>query len=442
MRVANSVLDLPSDYRCHGIEDKGGHVEAKVVRDKRPQRCPKCGKGNAVVHGHVRRCAYHVPVKSKPCVLVVDLRRYRCRRCGKTFFEPLGIISEASPHVTVDLEAWVIGQVRLCRSFSEITRGCGASADIVQKVVNAAPLPKAHLPRHLCVDEFHAFSRRGAYAGGTRQYWTVFVDGGDGRLIDVIEGHDKASVEAWLRRFPKPERLAVETFTCDMYDAFWRAARAQLPAATVCVDKFHVVALVKNAFEDARRRIAKRPGKPTSDAKKIWKLLVADRARLLQAPRARHWQSQEELNAKAAERRNAALFRIAEALAGDDANHRELRMAYLMLQAFYAWAAASFATEQKCREALSNWISQAEGCGVREMATAARSIREVKALVVNAYMTGHTNAYAENVNKRIKDVKRRSCGFTKCENMRRRLLLAFGCPPPKEGGVPLPNRDE
>lgn len=72
------------------------------------------------------------------------------------------------------------------------------------------------------------------------------------------------------------------------------------------------------------------------------------------------------------------------------------------------------------------------GCGVGEMATTARSIREVKGLVINAYMTNRTNAYAENVNERTKDVKRRSCGFTKCENMRRRLLIAFGSPQPGE----------
>ena len=113
-----------------------------------------------------------------------------------------------------------------------------------------------------------------------------------------------------------------------------------------------------------------------------------------------------------------------------------------MLQLFYEWSSADFASAEECRKALSNWISQAEGCGVKEIARAARSIKEVKALVVDAWMTGRTNAYAENVNRKIKDVKRRSCGFTKCENMRRRLLLAFGYPPLEKGGVPLPNYNE
>lgn len=110
-----------------------------------------------------------------------------------------------------------------------------------------------------------------------------------------------------------------------------------------------------------------------------------------------------------------------------------------MLQLSCEWAAADFANGRGHREAPSGWTGRAEGCRAEKISKAARSIKEVKALVVDAYMTGRTNAYAENVNKKIKDVKRRSCGFTKCENMRRCLLLAFGYPPLEKGGVPLPN---
>lgn len=105
-------------------------------------------------------------------------------------------------------------------------------------------------------------------------------------------------------------------------------------------------------------------------------------------------------------------------------------------------SAADFEIADGCRKALSSWISRAEGCGVRKVARAARGIKEAKALVADAYITGHTNAYTENVNKKVKDVERRSCGFTKCENMRRRLLLAFGRPPLGKEGMPLPNRNE
>ncbi len=57
-------------------------------------------------------------------------------------------------------------------------------------------------------------------------------------------------------------------------------------------------------------------------------------------------------------------------------------------------------------------------------------------------MTGKTNAYAENVNRKIKDMKRRACGFTNYKSMRRRLLLAYGNTPLDKGGVALPNHNK
>ncbi len=344
--------------------------------------------------------------------------------------------------MTVDLEQWIVYQIRLGRSLAEITRECGASADITRLAIEAAPLPKLHLPKHLCVDEFHAFSKRRAYLKGSRQYWTICVDGQDGRLIDALDGHDKQTLETWLRSIPKPEREQVEYFTCDMFDAFWRAAKTQLPNAVICIDKFHVASLVKDAFDKARRRIAKRPGKSTADTKAIWKLLVANRAKLIQAPQARTWQDQAALDRAATTRRNTAFERIASVLTGDDANHRELRMAYLMLQAFYVWADTDFDNEREMKRALGNWISQAQNCGIKEFATAANSIKGVKEYIVNAYMTGKTNAYAENVNRKIKDIKRRACGFTNYKSMRRRLLLAYGYPALDKGGVALPNHNK
>ena len=61
---------------------------------------------------------------------------------------------------------------------------------------------------------------------------------------------------------------------------------------------------------------------------------------------------------------------------------------------------------------------------------AARRIKEAKTLVVGAWMTGWTNAYAGNVNKGVKDAKHHLYGSIMREVMRRRLLLEkIGMPP-------------
>ncbi|WP_255464293.1 transposase [Adlercreutzia sp. ZJ138] len=100
------------------------------------------------------------------------------------------------------------------------------------------------------------------------------------------------------------------------------------------------------------------------------------------------------------------------------------------------------AREPSILRALGNWISLAQNCGIKEFATAANSIKSVKEYIVGAYMTGKTNAYAENVNRKIKDMKRRACGFTNYKSMRRRLLLAYGNTPLDKGGVALPNHNK
>ncbi|WP_165062722.1 transposase [Adlercreutzia sp. ZJ154] len=160
------------------------------------------------------------------------------------------------------------------------------------------------------------------------------------------------------------------------------------------------------------------------------------------APKARPWQDQEILDAAATAKRDTAFEEIACALIGDDDNHRELRRAYLMFQVFYEWTDADFFSEQEMKRFLDNWISQTQNSGTKEIATAAGSIKNVKKYILNAYRTDRTNAYAGSINRKIKDMKRRVCGFTNFKSMRRRLLLAFGYPPMNKGGVSLPNHNK
>ncbi len=175
MRAANAVLDLPCDCRCHDLEDRGRHVEARASRDKGAQPCPRCRKGGAVIHGHAKRSACHVPARAKPRVLVIDLRYCRCKRCGRTFFEPPSAISEHCPHMTTGLEHRTASQARLGRSFAEAARGCGASADIVREAVGAAPLPKRHPPRHLRAHEIATAA--GSVKGARKRVLSAYATG-------------------------------------------------------------------------------------------------------------------------------------------------------------------------------------------------------------------------------------------------------------------------
>ncbi len=45
------------------------------------------------------------------------------------------------------------------------------------------------------------------------------------------------------------QKLAVEWFACDIHEPFISAAKKHLPNAKICVDRFHLVQLLNNAFD-------------------------------------------------------------------------------------------------------------------------------------------------------------------------------------------------
>ena len=70
------------------------------------------------------------------------------------------------------------------------------------------------------------------------------------------------------------------------------------------------------------------------------------------------------------------------------------------------------------------------------MRRAAKTIRDDRECILNAWQTGRTNAVAEGLNRVIKDVIRDCRGFNSFGALRRRCLIRLGGP--REAGGPIP----
>ena len=116
----------------------------------------------------------------------------------------------------------------------------------------------------------------------------------------------------------------------------------------------------------------------------------------------------------------------------------DLRAAYLALQLLYEWSDAEHASRKAMEESLRAWVRTARDsrmpAPVRAAAGTASRRREY---VLNAWERGRTNAVAEALNRRIKDVIRDSRGFGSFDALRRRCLLALGSPREQAGSIPL-----
>lgn len=84
------------------------------------------------------------------------------------------------------------------------------------------------------------------------------LDDGKLRVLEVIEGRNKADVKRFLASIPLHLRKTVNTVCTDMYDGFVNAAIEVFGAQTVVVDRYHVAKLYRKPLDKLRVKEMKR----------------------------------------------------------------------------------------------------------------------------------------------------------------------------------------
>ena len=102
-----------------------------------------------------------------------------------------------------------------------------------------------------------------SYRKGQR-YITVVVCHDSGRLVWAADGRDKQTVTQFFAALG-PERSArLELVSSDLGEWITRVVEKRCPAATLCLDPFHVVALASDALDLVRREVWNRPAAPAT----------------------------------------------------------------------------------------------------------------------------------------------------------------------------------
>jgi len=88
-----------------------------------------------------------------------------------------------------------------------------------------------------------------------RRYLTVVVDHDTGRLVWAAPGRDRQTVERFLDALGEERCKQITLVSCDMASWISGPIADRLPAATRCVDPFHVVQLATDALDEIRREV-------------------------------------------------------------------------------------------------------------------------------------------------------------------------------------------
>lgn len=233
------------------------------------------------------------------------------------------------------------------------------------------------------------------------------VDHDTGRLAWAAEGRSEATLEAFFEVLGPERAAAIELVSADGAEWIERVVARRCPAATLCMDPFHVVSWATEALDAVRREVwnAARRGGDTA------------LARDLKGARFALWKNPEDLT----ERQGRKLSWIA-------ATNEPLYRAYLLKEELRM----VFALRGEAGLALlDDWLAWAGRCRLPAFVELARKVARHRAGIEATLVHGLSNARVEAINTRIRLLTRIAFGFHSARALIALAMLGLGglCPP-------------
>lgn len=366
-----------------------------VVADDGAQWCcPECGRPSPRYDKRTRQWR-HLDTMQFKTLLEAEVPRIQCPEHGVRQIKVPW--AEAGSGFTALFEAMAVFWLRQA-STKAVASALGLSWNavdgIMQRAVRRGLARRAELqPERLSVDET-SFQKR-------HEYVTVVTDQDTGHVIHVADDRTTESVEAFYASLTDKQRANIEAVAMDMWPAYIKATRAQIPDAgnKIAFDKFHVAKYLGDGVDKVRRqehRHLLQDGDQT---------LKGTKYQWLRNP---HNMSRAQANHFSALR---------------DSTLKTARAWAMKEMAMDIWR---YQTRGWAIKAWKKWFSWAQRCRLEPMKKVAATLKAHLWGIVNAITLGVHNGHAESNNARIQRIKARACGFRNRQRFRNAIYFHCG----------------
>ena len=350
--------------------------------------CPQTGEKGTLYDHRSSRSWCHLDWFEYKCFLHCRVPRVLCSSGVKTISVPWANVSE---RMTRKMEVALILYLHSTKNITKTKKHFGCSFRTVQRIMKRSvdygmSVRSVSVPEHLSIDEK-------AYKKG-HQYATIVSDAQHGYVIDMVEGRDLKSTQSLLKDIVGDQQHQVKTITTDMWKPYIPAAGSELPDSSVNHDRFHLIQYLNKAIDHVGRREVK-----------VDDELKNSRYALLK-------------NKENRTKKQNIIFQLIR-----DANF-EVSKAWRFREDFKAL----FGSEcfDDVQSYLKLWISSVKKSSIKEVMKVAAMFERHFTGVCNALSLEQSNARAEGLNAKIKEVLTIGKGYRHFENLRISVLFFHG----------------
>ncbi|MBK6307953.1 MAG: ISL3 family transposase [Gemmatimonadetes bacterium] len=395
------LLGIAAPWHVHDVALRleEGEVHVRLAPEAAAHECPRCGAAGLGYDTRERRWR-HLDTRQYRTIVIADVPRVRCATHGVVQIAVPW--ADAGARFTALFEALVIDGLHEA-SLAAVARRLHLSwdevDDIQQRAVarGLARRPAVH-PQLIGVDET-SFQKH-------HEYVTVVCDLERDVVLYVADDWREDSLAAFYEQLSVVGCATLDVIAMDMWRPYIAATSAAVPAdeGKLVFDKFHVARLLSIALDQVRptehRALRPTGARPLAGTKYLW---LANAARMDAA------------------RMDAARWRPFGALRRSTL--KTARAWALKEMAMVCW---QYVRRAWAAKAWAIWFAWAARCRLPAMQTAAQTLRSYLWGILNAIVSGATNAWAEGLNARIQAVKRRECGYRNRERFRHAIYFHLG----------------
>jgi transposase len=379
------------DYRYVKAEYVEGGVIFTIERKTATCRCAVCGSENVWRQGTVTRPFRAPSIGGRPVTLRAEIPRLLCHDCGKTRQAAIGFADPRRTY-TKSFERYVL-ELSQHMTIKDVAEHLGVSWDVAKDIQKRHlrkkfAKPKLKRLRQIAIDEISI--------GKGHRYVTIVLDLESGAVVHVGEGKGGESLLGFWKRL-RASGARVEAVATDMSPAYIDAVTRHLPHATLVFDRFHVIKLYNDKFQNCDATCT--VNLPTRCRKTHSKGV---RWLLLKRP--------EHLDESRREPE-----RLEEAL----------RLNEPLALAYYLKDELNEIWEQDDQETahalLMDWILYAESTGIRTLQQFAKTLRFHALGILAYYDHPISTGPLEGTNNKIKTMKRQAYGFRDAEFLKLKI---------------------
>jgi len=402
LNPTSELLGLSDIIITDTKEARDGSIHIIVKSIKTEILCPHC-KTPMEPYGYGRSLTLrHLPVFGREVYIEITPPRGICKRCddNPTATQTLDWFKQ-NGHMTKPYEDYLMLQL-IGSTQSDVAKKESVTEENLQNIMDRYKMESVDwgtIKRIglLGIDEI-------AQKKGYKDYVTIITSRYQtkNKILGVIEGKEKANIEAFLSSIPKKKKKTITAICVDMCNNYIGAISAVFSSdIPIVVDRFHVAKLYRKSIAELRSQELKRLRK---DLTKESYQALRPAIKILISKQERYNKKEKEIL--------SPLFKLSPAIKAAYRLSRELMIIY-----------NTHYKKETAQRKIEQWIRKVELSSVTCLDTFIKTLAYYSDYIGNYFIRRETSGFVEGINNKVKVIKRRCYGIYNLKHLFQRIYL-------------------